>query len=72
MQADVVTRNYPTNFGILNLSGPRDSVMAESGLGKEDDIPPGVELKIRPFLKENAQLELKDELKTSVRVYIIM
>lgn len=72
MQADVVTRNYPTNFGILNLSRPRDSVMAESGLGIEDDLPPGVELKIRPFLKENAQLELKDELKTSVHEYITM
>ena len=48
--------------------------MADRRFDIEDDLPPGVKLNILPFLWGNAQLELKDELKTrrtaSVRVHI--
>lgn len=53
---------------------PGDSIIPDRGVDIEHDIPPDVTIKRPPFLRANAQLELKYKLKTGrtafVRVHI--
>ena len=60
--------------GILNHLEPGDSIMTYRGFDIEDGLLTSVKLNIPPFLWKNAQLELKDKLKTrciaSVRIHV--
>ncbi|CAB4019513.1 Hypothetical predicted protein, partial [Paramuricea clavata] len=50
--------------GILKLLEEGDQIMADKGFLIEDCLPDGVTLNIPPFLKDQNQLSIEDEVKT--------
>ena len=63
-------KKITNDCGILSPLEPGDFIMADRSFDIEADLPPGVKLNITPFLWGNAQLELKDELKTRRTAFV--